>query len=45
MSDILENSINICDLFQNPDILKNFSSEELAELSHEKRSISYKKEI
>ncbi|MDD3458993.1 MAG: Crp/Fnr family transcriptional regulator [Weeksellaceae bacterium] len=43
MSDILENSINICDLFQNPDILKNFSSEELAELSHEKRSISYKK--
>jgi len=43
MSDILENAINICELFQNPDILKHFSSEELAELSHEKKSISYKK--
>lgn len=43
MSDILESAINVCELFQNPDILKHFSSEELAELSHEKRNISFKK--
>lgn len=43
MSDILENAINICELFQNPDILKHFSGEELAELSHEKKMISFKK--
>lgn len=43
MSDILENAINICELFQNPDILKHFNGEELAELSHEKKMISFKK--
>ena len=43
MSDILENVTNICDLFENPEILKYFTKEELAELSHDKRIISYKK--
>lgn len=43
MSDILENVTNICDLFENPEILKHFSKEELAELSHEKKIISFKK--
>lgn len=43
MSDILENVDNICTLFENPEILKHFSKEELAELSHEKKIISYKK--
>lgn len=43
MSDILENVTNICELFENQEILKHFSKEELAELSHEKKIISYKK--
>ncbi|MGB6083924.1 Crp/Fnr family transcriptional regulator [Moheibacter sp.] len=43
MSDILENVTNICTLFENPEILQHFSKEELAELSHEKKIISYKK--
>lgn len=43
MSDILENVDNICTLFENPEILKHFSKEELAELSHEKKIISFKK--
>lgn len=43
MSDILENVTNICDLFENPEILKHFSKDELSELSHEKKIISYKK--
>ncbi|SMC36037.1 Crp/Fnr family transcriptional regulator [Moheibacter sediminis] len=43
MSDILENVDNICTLFENPEILKYFSKEELAELSHEKKIISFKK--
>lgn len=43
MSDILENVTNICELFENQEILKHFTKEELAELSHEKRIISYKK--
>lgn len=43
MSDILENVDNICNLFENPEILKHFSKDELAELSHEKRIISFKK--
>lgn len=43
MSDILENVDNICTLFENPEILKHFSKEELAELSHEKKLVSFKK--
>lgn len=43
MSDIIENLINICDLFENPDVLKHFTKEELSELSHEKKVISFKK--
>ncbi len=43
MSDILENVDNICTLFENPEILKHFSKDELAELSHEKKIISFKK--
>lgn len=43
MSDILENAINICELFENQEVLKNFSNEELTELSHEKKIISFKK--
>lgn len=43
MSDILENVTNICDLFENPEILTHFTKEELAELSHEKKIISFKK--
>ncbi|MBA5628673.1 Crp/Fnr family transcriptional regulator [Moheibacter lacus] len=43
MSDILENVTNICELFENQEILKHFTKEELAELSHEKKIISYKK--
>ncbi|MFA5619966.1 MAG: Crp/Fnr family transcriptional regulator [Weeksellaceae bacterium] len=43
MSDILENAINICEIFENPEILKNFTSDELAELSHEKKVMSFKK--
>lgn len=43
MSDILENVDNICTLFENPEILKHFSKEELAELSHEKKILSFKK--
>lgn len=43
MSDILENVDNICTLFENPEILKHFSKEELAELSHEKKIVSFKK--
>ncbi|HLV24630.1 MAG TPA: Crp/Fnr family transcriptional regulator [Moheibacter sp.] len=43
MSDILENVTNICTLFENPEILQHFSKEELTELSHEKKIISYKK--
>ncbi|HUH34200.1 MAG TPA: Crp/Fnr family transcriptional regulator [Moheibacter sp.] len=43
MSDILKNIQNICELFENQEILKNFTKEELTELSHEKRIISYKK--
>lgn len=43
MSDILENVDNICSLFENPEILKHFSKEELSELSHEKKIVTYKK--
>lgn len=43
MSDILENVTNICELFENQEILSHFSKEELAELSHEKKIISFKK--
>jgi len=43
MSDILENVTNICELFENQEILRHFSKEELAELSHEKKIISFKK--
>jgi CRP-like cAMP-binding protein len=43
MSDILENVDNICSLFENPEILKHFSKEELSELSHEKKVVAYKK--
>lgn len=43
MSDILENVTNICELFENQEILTHFTKEELAELSHEKKMISYKK--
>lgn len=43
MSDIIENVANICELFENQDILKNFTKEELTELSHERKIISYKK--
>lgn len=43
MSDILENVPNISEVFENPEILKHFTKEELSELSHEKKSISYKK--
>jgi len=43
MSDILENVTNICELFENQEILTHFTKEELAELSHEKKIISYKK--
>lgn len=43
MSDILENVDNICSLFENPEILKHFSKEELSELSHEKKVLTYKK--
>lgn len=43
MSDILENVDNICTLFENPEILKHFSKEELSELSHEKKVLIYKK--
>jgi len=43
MSDILENVDNICTLFEYPEILKHFSKEELAELSHEKKIMSFKK--
>src|SRR5690554_1488742 len=43
MSDILENVTNICNLFENPEVLRHFTKEELAELSHEKKIISYKK--
>ncbi len=43
MADILENITNICELFENQEILTKFSKEELAELSHEKKIISFKK--
>src|SRR5690606_453996 len=43
MSDILENVTNICELFENQEILSHFTKDELAELSHEKKIISYKK--
>jgi len=43
MSDILENVDNICTLFENPEILKHFSKEELAELSHERKTVSFRK--
>lgn len=43
MSDILKNIQNICELFENQEILRNFTKEELTELSHEKRTIAYKK--
>lgn len=43
MSDIIENVANICELFENQEILKNFTKEELTELSHEKKIISFKK--
>lgn len=43
MSDILENVTNICTLFENPEVLRHFTKEELTELSHEKKIISYKK--
>lgn len=43
MSDILEIAINICELFENQDVLKHFTNEELTELSHEKKTILYKK--
>jgi CRP-like cAMP-binding protein len=43
MSDILENVDNICSLFENQEILKHFSKEELSELSHEKKVVTYKK--
>lgn len=43
MSDILENVTNICELFENHEILTHFTKEELAELSHEKKIISFKK--
>ena len=43
MSDILENVTNICELFENQEILNHFTKEELAELSHEKKIISFKK--
>ena len=43
MSDILEIAINICELFEDQEILKHFTSEELMELSHEKKTILYKK--
>lgn len=43
MSDILENSINICELFEDLEILKHFTKEELTELSHEKKSLSFNK--
>jgi len=43
MADILENITNICELFENPEILARFPKEELTELSHEKKIISFKK--
>lgn len=43
MSDIFESGDNICSLFENPEILKHFSKEELSELSHEKKLITFKK--
>lgn len=43
MSDIIENITNICELFENQEILRNFTKEELTELSHERKIISYKK--
>ena len=43
MSDIIENIANICELFENQEILRNFTKEELTELSHERKIISYKK--
>ncbi|SRR5690625_2689249 len=43
MSDIIENVANICELFENQEILRNFTKEELTELSHERKIISYKK--
>ncbi|MDD3772339.1 MAG: Crp/Fnr family transcriptional regulator [Weeksellaceae bacterium] len=43
MSDILENALNICLLFENQEVLKHFSNDELMELSHEKKTINYKK--
>ena len=43
MSDIFESGDNICTLFENPEILKHFSKEELSELSHEKKVITFKK--
>lgn len=43
MSDIIENAMNICEMFENPEILKLFTKEELAELSHEKKILSFKK--
>lgn len=43
MSDIFESGDNICTLFENPEILKHFSKEELSELSHEKKLITFKK--
>ncbi|MFA7448238.1 MAG: Crp/Fnr family transcriptional regulator [Weeksellaceae bacterium] len=43
MSDILEIAINICELFEDQEILKHFTSDELMELSHERKTILYKK--
>src|SRR5690606_42092963 len=43
MSDIFESGDNICTLFENPEILKHFSKEELSELSDEKKLITFKK--
>lgn len=43
MSDILEIAINICELLEDQEILKHFTSDELMELSHERKTILYKK--
>lgn len=43
MPDIIQNITNICELFENPEILKHFTKEELTELSHEKKILTFKK--
>lgn len=43
MPDIIQNITNICELFEKPEILKHFTKEELTELSHEKKILTFKK--